>query len=277
MSRIANRWFAISDDGSNLYRKPNSHTPAPMPLPNPESARTALPERTYERLRNLIVRGRIPSGARVIEADVALRFGVSRTPVREALSRLIHERYLVPVTSGKRTELAVAPFTAEDVRELWEIIGSLEGYAASMTATLPENRRLKLADELRRINLGLRVAAAEQPRNADKLSDLQAEFHLRLVLETAGPHMRSIYGALRPQVQRYEWIYGTHAEADYARSIAEHMTIIAAIREGNAEGARNAVITHWHNAISRTSNVIRPAPFGSPRVKSRAKSAKRKF
>ncbi|MGI9044845.1 MAG: GntR family transcriptional regulator [Gemmatimonadaceae bacterium] len=247
-----------------------------MTLPIPDSARTTLPERTYERLRNLIVRGRIPSGARVIEAEVALRFGVSRTPVREAFSRLIHDRYLVPVTSGKRTELAVAPFTAEDVRELWEIIGSLESYAASMTAILPETRRIKVADELRRINLELRAAAAERPRNADKLSELQTGFHQGFVLETAGPHMRSIYGALRPQVQRYEWIYGTHAQADYAPSIAEHMTIIAAIREGNAEGARNAVIRHWHEAISRTSKVIRPAPFASPRVKPRRKSLKGK-
>ena len=56
--------------------------------------------------------------------------------VREALARLIHERYVVPASSGRRTQLVVAPFTIDDVRELWGIIGALEGYAVAIVAPM---------------------------------------------------------------------------------------------------------------------------------------------
>ncbi len=227
-----------------------------MTLPDPGSAHGTLPERTYDRLRSLIVRGRISSGSRVVEAEVALRFGVSRTPVREALSRLVHERYLIPSGEGKRTELVVAPFRTEDILELWEIIGSLESSAAARAASLPKQRRLEVTDDLKRINIKLRGAAAARPRDPDRLFELQTAFHLRFVHETAGPHLRDIYDALRPHVQRYEWIYGTRADADYEPSADEHLRIIAAIRLGSADAARKTVMMHWLNAAGRTAEII---------------------
>ncbi len=245
-----------------------------MTLPESGSVHGTLPEQTYEQLRSLIVRGRIPSGARIVESEVALRFGVSRTPVREALSRLVHERYLIPSTEGKRTELAVAPFSGEDIVELWEIIGSLESCAVAMAASLSKPRRHGVADDLKRLNLELRGAAAARPRDPDRLFELQTAFHLRFVHETAGPHLRDIYDGLRPHVQRYEWIYGTRADADYEPSADEHLRIIAAIRDGNADGARKAVITHWRNAASRTAEILERASGKSPGKLSATKSAR---
>ncbi len=245
-----------------------------MTLPDPGSAHGTLPERTYERLRSLIVRGRISSGARVVEAEVALSFGVSRTPVREALSRLVHERYLIPLNEGKRTELVVAPFSGADIQELWEIIGSLESGAAAKVASLPKLRRLEVADDLKRLNLELRAAAAARPRDPDKLFELQTAFHLRFVHETAGPHLRDIYDALRPHVQRYEWIYGTRADADYEPSADEHLRIIAAIRQGNADAAGNTVMMHWRNAAGRTAEVLERAGGASPRMSSTARTSR---
>jgi DNA-binding GntR family transcriptional regulator len=223
-----------------------------MAPPESQHLHGSLPERTYERLRSLIVRGRIPSGARVVEADVAQRFGISRTPVREALSRLVQERYLVPSAHGKRTELVVAPFSGADIRELWEIIGSLESSAAAMTTSLPAERRRVVADDLQKLNVELRSAASARPRDPDVLFQLQTAFHLRFVHETAGPHLRFIYDGLRPHVQRYEWIYGTMADADYEPSAEEHLRIIEAIGRGDVDAAREAVLKHWTNAAGRT-------------------------
>jgi DNA-binding GntR family transcriptional regulator len=224
-----------------------------------------LPGRTYDRLRDLIVRGRMQPGERIVEAEVALKFGVSRTPVREAMARLLHERYLVPLRDTRRTQLVVAPFTPGDVRELWGMIGALEGHALSSVAKLDADRRAQLADDLESINAELVAAGRSRPRDPDLLFELQTAFHLRFVNETGGPHFRDVYNALRPHVQRYEWIYGTRSDAKYEPSTREHAGIISAIRAGDGKTAQAAVIAHWEKAARRTEAVI-AAVTPKPRI-----------
>lgn len=234
-----------------------------------------LPDRTYERIRDLIIRGRMPPGSRVVEVDVSARFGISRTPVREALSRLLHERYLVATSPGKRTELIVAPLSEEDVAELWGMIGALEAYAIAIVAGLSEPRRAHIADSLRQLNSELRAASTSRPRDPDRLFELQTNFHLRFVHEATGPAFRSVYDALRPQVQRYEWIYGTRSDAEYEPSASEHLDIIAAVGKGDKELARSSVLSHWEKAAARTVKVldglaINPPELNVPRRAPRA-------
>lgn len=174
------------------------------------------------------------------------------------MSRLLHERYLIPLNTGRRVQLAVAPFTATDVRELWAVIGALEALAASTMAGRRKELRVVVAEDLERINADLRRAGNARPRDPDVLFKLQSEFHVRFVYETAGPYLRHIYDSLRPQVQRYEWSYGTRADADYEASNREHTAIIEAIRAGDSRAAGQSVIKHWARAAERTEDVIRP-------------------
>ena len=83
--------------------------------------------RIAQRIRELIVEGALPPGARVAEAAIAERLGVSRTPVRSALPALAGEGLLEP--AGKRG-YAVRNFTVEDSYRATEIRCVLEGYAA---------------------------------------------------------------------------------------------------------------------------------------------------
>jgi Transcriptional regulators len=237
----------------------------------------SLPERTYHQLRDLIVRGRILPEQRVVEAEVSERFGVSRTPVREALARLVQEGYLVPITGQRRTEVAVAPLSTDSVAELWGMIGALEGYAVSTISAFPAARREILADDLEKLNQDLHAASAAKPRNADKLFELQAAFHQRFIDETAGSHLLTVYAMLRPQVQRYEWVYGTRLDADYEPSTTEHLHIIAAVRSGDAKTARQAVESHWARAAARTIAIIEEInAHPGPRRRSRLAPGPRK-
>ncbi|MDP9177305.1 MAG: GntR family transcriptional regulator [Gemmatimonadota bacterium] len=221
-----------------------------------EPVHGTLPENTYEHLRDLIIRGRIPAGGRIVEAEIALRFGISRTPVREALAWLAHEGYLVPGSTGLRTELVVAPLTTDEVQELWAMIGALEGHAASAVAGLPKARRQDLAKDLKRLNSELLEASKVRPRDLDLLFELQTAFHVRFVYEIAGRRFRNIYDRIRPHVQRYEWAYATRAEAEYEPSANEHSLIIAAIKAGDRGKARNSVESHWRRAARRTIAII---------------------
>lgn len=231
-----------------------------------------LPAHTFESIRDLIIRGRLAPGDRVTEAEMADRFGVSRTPVREALAQLVQEGYLTPVSSARRTELVVTKISAESVAELWGMIGALEGYAVQSVALLPLIRRVAIADDLKRLNLELRSASTARPRNPDRLFELQTAFHVRFVYEVAGARLRAVYEAVRPHVQRYEWVYGTRSGAEYEPSAAEHKRIIEAIRKGDPDEAKSAVESHWKNAAERTMAVIAEVTPRRSRRKVRASS-----
>src|SRR5215472_14482469 len=98
--------------------------------------------RCFEQLREMIVHGRLAPGSRIVEADLTERLGVSRTPVRAALHLLEKEGYVVATAAGRRkARLAITPVTKEDARELYAIVGHLEGLAARYTARLDAARR----------------------------------------------------------------------------------------------------------------------------------------
>src|SRR4030081_3568130 len=113
----------------------------------------------YDSLRGMIVRGQLAPGARIVETEVAERFGVSSTPVRAAFQRLEREGY-VTASPTHQARMTVAPLTKEDVQELLEIVGELEGLAARSAADLTESQREALAKELAALNAEIRRAAA---------------------------------------------------------------------------------------------------------------------
>lgn len=221
-----------------------------------DSTHGELPDRIYAKLRDLIIRGRLEPGSRAVEADLARRFAVSRTPVREALARLARERYVVPVGNGRRTEFRIAPLDVEEVAELWGVIGALEGFAIQTVARLSVESRKALVAELRQVNEALEVASNARPRDNDAWAELMSAFHERFMNYCAGPYLSGIYESVRHHVQRYEWAFGTITDAPLQPSILEHRRIIAAVAEGDGSAARRAIEEHWANGLKRTRTLI---------------------
>ena len=91
-----------------------------------KARKRARPQQVYERLRELIIDGRLAPGARIVETDVAARLGVSRTPVRGALQRLQQEGFVVDSPTLQQTRPTVAPLTSEDARELLLEFGDID-------------------------------------------------------------------------------------------------------------------------------------------------------
>jgi DNA-binding GntR family transcriptional regulator len=210
----------------------------------------------YERLRESIVHGLIAPGSRVIESALAERLGTSRTPVRSALYRLQQEGYVIAARGGTRTRLIVAPLTKEDGRELFWIVGELEGVAADRVARRPLEERERLAEELLGINQELRTASREVPPDPGRIFALHTRFHQCYVGAGAGPRVRAMYGTVEPQAERYRRLYSTALGGQIEDSLAEHEVIARAIAEGNPAAAEGAVKANWRNAAERLARVI---------------------
>ena len=192
-------------------------------------------QRVYDRLRALIVRGRLAPGTRISEAELAERLDTSRTPIRDAMHRLQVEGLLVPVGGGKRPRVAVAPVTAGAAREVYHAAGALEGVAARALAEQPAAARGRLADDLGACDAEFRRAAAVPSPDFDRLFELHDAFHRRITDACAGPNVRALLDVIRPQLDRLEWIYAPLLGPTFAPTYAEHQAIAAAVRAGDPD------------------------------------------
>jgi len=212
--------------------------------------------RAYQQLRELIVRGRLAPGTRIIETEIATRLGVSRTPVRSALQRLQQEGYIVGSDAGRQSRPTIAPLTKEDARELFHIVGAMESLAGRIAAQLPIGPRLLLVEALKRYNTDLAAAASAQRPDENRVFDLDMGFHRAYVEASAGPRLLALHDAIKPQAERYERLYISALLDELHTSVAEHEAIIAAIEAGDGRAAQLAIETNWSNAAERLARVI---------------------
>ena len=212
--------------------------------------------RAYEQLRQLIVSGRLAAGSRVVEAEISERLGVSRTPARSAIHRLQQEGYITLGERSKDRRLIVAPLTQGDARELFEIVGQLEGLAARGAAALERAKRTPVVQQLRRLNSELGTTARRRRPDPIAIFDLDMAFHRCYVEAGAGPRLLGLHDATKPQAERYVRIYITSLIDEIATSVEEHNAIVRAIDAGDPLAAQQAVDTNWRNAAQRLSRVI---------------------
>ncbi|GAG36804.1 unnamed protein product, partial [marine sediment metagenome] len=106
----------------------------------PKIEHTNLAEKVYRRIIDAVLEGTFSAGERLVCNDIAKHFGVSRTPVREALVRLEKQGF---IHSVPRSGTYVNSFTPEELKEIYEIREVLEGVAARMAAISPDPELLK--------------------------------------------------------------------------------------------------------------------------------------
>ena len=212
----------------------------------------------YQRLRELIVLGRLAPGTRIIETTVATRLGVSRTPVRAALQRLQQEGYVVVPNPGQQSRMAVAPLTQDDAVELFSMVSAVEGLAAKGAAARSEKVRAAVGLELRAVNSELlaTTTANSNRRDVNRVFVLDQQFHRRVVEVGSGPRLLALHESFKPQSERYGRIYSSAFSDEMATSVREHDDVIRAIEAGDTAAAEAAMRRNWYNASLRLADVI---------------------
>ena len=212
--------------------------------------------RAYEQLRELIIHGRLAPGSRIVESEIASRLGVSRTPVRSALHRLHQEGYITSGEGVREQRLAIAPLTQDDARELFHIVGQLEGMAARCAAELPAPARKELVRTLKQLNAELAETARATRPDQLRIFEIDNAFHHAYVANAAGPRLLALHEAIKPQCERYIRLYISSLVDEIATSVAEHAVIIRGIKDADRLAAQNAVDRNWRNAALRLEKVI---------------------
>ena len=227
-------------------------------------------ERTVMRLRELILTGEFAAGKRISEHPLALRLGVSRTPIRLALERLAHEGLLEAYPTGG---FIVRQFTLNDIWDVIEIRGLLEGGAARLAA-----ERWSTESEfapLRRAQSDMDAMGEPTPEEFPRFLELNDAFHREIVQLAKSPMLRQSLD------RHFTFPFGSPgalvniqprlAEASHLYVISQehHYRIIEAICK--RQGARAESLAREHAQLSRRNfeivlaqtNSLRALPGGS--------------
>jgi DNA-binding GntR family transcriptional regulator len=199
---------------------------------------TSLVDEAYRALKAAIRDNVFPPGHQAAEPEIARQLGMSRTPVHEAIIRL-QEEGLVQVLP--RRGVLICPVSAEDIREIYDVLIAVEGMAAALLAALPENAAVAAAEALDR-----ETAEMEQALEKGQLLDWAAadeRFH-QLLTERCGNHrLARVAATVRDQSHRSR-LFTLHLRPLPTASAAEHRRITDAIRAGKASEAETAARAH---------------------------------
>jgi len=211
----------------------------------------------FREIRELIVHGKLSPGTWIVEGDLAEHLGMSRTPVRGALHWLQREGYVLEQKSASKSRMFVAPLTKDDAKELYSIIGRIEGMAGRETAALPSPQRKAIVEKLRAINQKLAdIVTDGRAASAGGIFDLDRTFHRTIVASGAGPRLTVLHNAIEPQTERYWRLYASSIINDLHLSIEEHEKIISAIEDGDANRVERGLKANWDNGCQRLAHVI---------------------
>ena len=204
-----------------------------------------------ETLRRAIVTARLTPGARVIERDVAAELGVSRTPVREALSRLEREGLVTAIPGRQRSLLQIAPLTARELRQASAATAALEGIGAAEATSQRKADRLILARQLDSVLDSVAKEMAPGGGSFARALELDERFHRMLADDFLEPSMAACLESARSHVYRYVWMFSPKTGVTAARFKSEHAPIVAALRKGDAAAMRTALERNWLSFATR--------------------------
>jgi len=210
----------------------------------------------FREIRELIVHGRLSPGTWILEADLAERLNMSRTPVRGAIHWLQREGYVLEHRNISKSRMIVAPLTKDDANELYLIIGNLEGIAGRGVALLPETQRKQITTQLRELNNRLEGIATGKSGAPGEIFDIDREFHRLIIKHGAGPRLTTLHGGIEPQTERYWRLYASSIINDLHTSVEEHKEIIHAVEAADAEAVQSALTLNWLKGAERLGHVI---------------------
>jgi DNA-binding GntR family transcriptional regulator len=235
--------------------KPAIDASVPSDGPDAVSLRQKSTDRVYSALRQKVIDSELSPSSQILEQELAMMLGVSRTPLREALVRLENEGLLEIIP---RHGVRIIPMSVADMKEIYQVLVSLESAAAAALASqAPSDAALNELD-----------AIFDRMDELLKTSDITSwaledeRFHLKIVELAGNRRLREIVSNCWDQAHRARMFtlrLQTHPQP--AQSMKEHRQIITALRKRDAARAESLLRSHRERGLARQIEIIEKYRF----------------
>ena len=202
----------------------------------------ALYEEVAELLRQRIFKRELEPGSWINELKIAEAYGISRTPLREALKVLAAEGL---VTMKVRRGAYVTEVSEQDLHDVYHLLSLLESDAAGVVAAKASDAELK---ELQALHKALEVAAKPGKANTDQFFTVNEKFHTRL-LEIANNRWRDQMVADLRKVMKLNRHNSLLKTGRIEESLAEHQAIMQALTARDAQLTAQRMREHFVNGL----------------------------
>lgn len=199
----------------------------------------------YESLRQRLISGHYPPGTQLREEPLAREFGLSRTPIRAALRRLVEDGL---ATADLGQGIRTAQWSESDIDETFQIRILLEPYGAKLAA---ERGSAALTEGLRACNRQMAAALSESGRDAIvRIQEINRTFHHLLLDHACSPRLRGILDTLieMPVVTRAFFLFTAE---ELEQSLRHHEDLTLAVEAHDGELAREVMQLHLRTSRSR--------------------------
>ncbi|CAM3577106.1 GntR family transcriptional regulator [Paracoccus nototheniae] len=190
--------------------------------PDARIERLPLHEAILNRLRDMIIEGHLPPGARLNEGQIGLQLGVSRTPLREAIKYLASEGLVELVPSRGAV---VRKFGAKEVRDMLEVVRMLEQQAGALACSHAPDAGIA---QVRALHDQMLAHYAQRDRLA--YYKLNQAIHTAIVALAGNEALSDVHARLQTRLKRVRFI-GHEGPEKWASAVAEHEEMIAALEQ----------------------------------------------
>jgi DNA-binding GntR family transcriptional regulator len=207
------------------------------------SRRIPFARQVANTLRDMIIRGEMPPGGRIIERALCEQIKVSRTPLREAL-KLLELEGLIEISQNRGAR--IMSFTQSEAQNLFEVIAGLESLAAEFAVTRISNADLAVLDDMHK-----RMCTHYERREKDLYFELNNSIHDTIVRASGNPVLVATHASLMLRARRGRYM-AIIEPFRWQESVKEHEAVMAAFHARDPERARLV----WRRHLLRTGETV---------------------
>lgn len=200
-----------------------------------------------DRLRDQILAGRYAPGARLVQDELAVEFGVSRTPIREALTFLAREGL---VMIAPNVGASVTPFSLENLVDIYTVRAALESHATYLSAANMDDAQIAILQD-RLEGMGTALAAGD----FEGLVSAHNQFHLAIYQAARRPRLYDLILRYMNQANTYMRLSLTVGRGA-TDPIHEHKDLVQILKYQDAEAAGNLMRNHLETTMQELEEII---------------------
>jgi len=216
--------------------------------------RRSLHDELIDLLREMIVIGDLEPGSKVPEQNLATKFGVSRTPLREALKVLASEG-LITLTPNRGA--TISALTLEDLEEAFPVMGALEALSGELACERISDAGI---EEIRRLHVQMIIHYHNN--EMPEYFRCNQEIHNQILAAADNATLTCMYRSLSGRVRRARYVANI-SKKRWQQAVGEHEEIIEALTARNGAALGEVLKRHLVNKFETVKETIRNAGAGN--------------